>query len=409
MKRLAEHIQGHGAWLLVSATLAGCVSPQALPDADYRSGYVVAGAGAARIDADRLDGTLEVAENTSVSAHLGLGYQFNGFSAVELRLANLGGVEYEDGRQLDYQLVDATGLVMLRQKNASVFARLGVGTFRNEGDFDVELNNPVHPVIGGGLVYHATPNIDLRLSVSSHDVDAVWSKLSLVWRFSRRSSAPAVIAAKNGGVVFDNSESDGFKSVEPVTDINVEDSIAGVAESGLQIDEKPVPNIQTEPVLAPAPAVSQPLTAPSQKQISVPDVVLVPGDGVESEPVAVEVTLEPASFPLEPDTVLPIGPLMFEQGRATLTPPSRADLEELVDLLNVNSTLQLNVEAHAAPVGNAELNMLLSRRRALTVIRLLVDQGIEATRLRPQAFGDTLPIPDASSIDLNDRIELRVR
>ena len=67
------------------------------------------------------------------------------------------------------------------------------------------------------------------------------------------------------------------------------------------------------------------------------------------------------------------------------------------------------VEAHAAPVGNADLNMLLSRRRALTVIRLLVDEGIVATRLRPKAFGDTTPIANAESIDLNDRVELRVR
>ncbi len=108
-------------------------------------------------------------------------------------------------------------------------------------------------------------------------------------------------------------------------------------------------------------------------------------------------------------TILPIGPLKFVPGSATLDDTSRDDVEEVVNLLRVNPKLELIVEAHTAAVGNADLNMLLARRRALSVIRLLVDEGIVATRLRPEAFGDTAPIANNNEIDLNDRVELRVR
>jgi len=92
-----------------------------------------------------------------------------------------------------------------------------------------------------------------------------------------------------------------------------------------------------------------------------------------------------------------------------LLEPSLENVDDLVALLTSNPDLKLAVEAHAAPGGDPELNMLLSRRRALTMIRLLVDRGVSAQRLRPRAFGDTSPLSDATQLELNDRVELRVR
>lgn len=420
MNTLSELSRAGCALTLLTFGLVGCATPQASNTTNSRSAYVLGGVGVTRFEPDTLNDTLSVEEDTSVSGHLGLGFQFNRFAAVELRAAQLGVVEYEDGRNLTYQVADASGLLMLRQGQTSIFARLGVGAFRVEGDFDVELGSDAHAVVGGGLIFHATPKFDLRLSVSSHGADALWSKLSAVWRFGQSSSTSArVIQPSVGGI--DTDGNDGFTAVEPVATVepNVIEPVrpepiitqdGGVGSSGLLIEEKPAQQIQTAP--------DSLENRSTRGNLQLPEVEIVAGavpsvsaeSPAVSEPVAEPAPLpEPAEDLLATDTILPIGPLQFVPGSSNLNALSLVDVEELVDLLRVNPELELTIEAHAAPVGNADLNMLLSRRRALTVIRLLVDEGIVATRLRPRAFGDTAPIADADPIDLNDRVELRVR
>jgi len=107
--------------------------------------------------------------------------------------------------------------------------------------------------------------------------------------------------------------------------------------------------------------------------------------------------------------VLPNGPLQFDLGEFVLSNAVIEELEEIAELMRANPTLGLTVEAHTAAVGDSERNMLLSRQRALSVVRYLVSANVSVARLQPEAFGDTAPVPNATSIDVNDRVELRVR
>jgi len=122
--------------LCVSAALiSGCAAPIGFSDPNHtNTAYVMVGGGGTQFDPDTQGDELQVSSKTSTSVHLGLGYQLNSLAAAELRIADLGGVEYDDGRTLGYQLVDATGLLVWRQQRASVFGRAGIGTFRNDGD-----------------------------------------------------------------------------------------------------------------------------------------------------------------------------------------------------------------------------------------------------------------------------------
>ena len=421
------HCQALCAWLLFSSSIVGCASVQT-PQA-RGSFYGVAGVGVTQFDPETLGGTLVVEEDTDTSFHLGLGYQFNSIFGVEFRGADLGEVEFDDGRTLGYQLFDATGLFMLRLQRASLFARLGVGTFNNDGDFDVELVNPVHPVAGAGVSIHATNNLDFRFSVSAHDVDATWGKIDLVWHFGSRGSQPrqAPVVTNTSSRVNEEGD-DGFTSIDPVVPPTVNppsqitqqlESTSGpssnidgtieqgnvVTDTGLLIDEKPNPIRQVEPGV-------------------VPEVELIPGVGFDSVPEVVSrnngnesVGEDSSTAPFsesqqsvfEIGSVLPVGPLQFDLGAFVLSDSVKIGLEEIIGLMRTNPALRLTVEAHAAPVGDPELNMLLSRRRALSVIRYLVEGDVDVGRLRPRAFGDTSPLLDANSIEVNDRVELRVR
>ena len=52
------------------------------------------------------------------------------------------------------------------------------------------------------------------------------------------------------------------------------------------------------------------------------------------------------------------------------------------------------VDGHTDNVGQDKANLALSRRRALAVVRWLVDHGIDERRLEARGFGARRPIAD---------------
>ncbi len=53
---------------------------------------------------------------------------------------------------------------------------------------------------------------------------------------------------------------------------------------------------------------------------------------------------------------------------------------------------EVSVEGHTDNAGKAPKNLSLSKRRAASVVKYLVDKGIVATRLKSEGFGQTKPI-----------------
>ena len=52
----------------------------------------------------------------------------------------------------------------------------------------------------------------------------------------------------------------------------------------------------------------------------------------------------------------------------------------------------INTESHTDSRGNDEYNMDLSNRRAQSTIQYVISQGIDATRISGQGFGEAKPI-----------------
>ena len=73
-----------------------------------------------------------------------------------------------------------------------------------------------------------------------------------------------------------------------------------------------------------------------------------------------------------------------------LRPSAYPILDEIVDALKDNpGILLVEVEGHTDQQGNDAYNMDLSIRRAATVMRYLVSQGIAESRLTSQGYGET--------------------
>lgn len=83
--------------------------------------------------------------------------------------------------------------------------------------------------------------------------------------------------------------------------------------------------------------------------------------------------------------------VFFEFDKAELTPESTSALERLVTMLNDNPTITIELSAHTDSRGSDNYNQRLSQRRAESVVKFLVESGIDAERLTPVGYGEALP------------------
>jgi len=96
--------------------------------------------------------------------------------------------------------------------------------------------------------------------------------------------------------------------------------------------------------------------------------------------------------------------IFFEFNKDVIKPVSFGILDEVAGTLRANPQIKLvRVEGHTDSVGNDKYNRDLSQRRAMAVMRHLVNAGIEPARLIAQGFGEDRPI------DSNETAEGRGR
>ena len=69
-------------------------------------------------------------------------------------------------------------------------------------------------------------------------------------------------------------------------------------------------------------------------------------------------------------------------------------LEAVVKILNDHSNIKIRIEGHTDNKGAKEYNKKLSKKRANSVRKYLVEQGIDANRLKTQGHGAAKPIAD---------------
>ena len=84
-------------------------------------------------------------------------------------------------------------------------------------------------------------------------------------------------------------------------------------------------------------------------------------------------------------------PVYFEFDRSEITDEGIRLLDQKVDALQRNASVQIRIEGNADDSGSDEYNMALSQRRAATVGRYFTERGINATRIRIVSYGEERP------------------
>lgn len=94
----------------------------------------------------------------------------------------------------------------------------------------------------------------------------------------------------------------------------------------------------------------------------------------------------------ESGVVVTLGDVLFETGQTDLKSDAVANLSEVVDLLQSEPDKKIRIEGHTDSVGAASTNMRLSQQRADSVLKALVDLGVDASRVTSVGMGEDFPI-----------------
>lgn len=86
------------------------------------------------------------------------------------------------------------------------------------------------------------------------------------------------------------------------------------------------------------------------------------------------------------------GGIFFDSGRATLKPGARNILTKAAENLRDMPDARISIEGHTDNVGSDEMNLGLSQKRAEAVRELLINNGVEASRITATGLGEAIPI-----------------
>ena len=86
--------------------------------------------------------------------------------------------------------------------------------------------------------------------------------------------------------------------------------------------------------------------------------------------------------------------IYFDTGKSTLRAESNATLEAIKGIMNEYSTAKFAIEGHTDSTGNAAKNLQLSKDRAAAVKTWLTSNGINASRLTSEGYGQDKPVAD---------------
>lgn len=91
--------------------------------------------------------------------------------------------------------------------------------------------------------------------------------------------------------------------------------------------------------------------------------------------------------------------VFFDYDQSDITDQSRATLDRKLPILRANPGLRLRISGHADERGSDEYNIALGQRRAASVKRYLMDQGIDGGRLDIVSFGEEQPAVQGGTED----------
>lgn len=320
--------------------------------------YVGIGAGVSQLEPDTSETDEDVSDNNDTGGQITLGVDASKHISFELHYTQLGSAGISPVGSLSYDVRGGSALIYagknrdnFKRRGLLAYGRVGYGLLDNsaQGGVNFEQEYEGHLLLGAGLEYMTRSGIGVRGEAIAFDEDALYAQLGLVYRFGKQQGRTVAAVVE-----------------EPT-----------MADPSEEVEATPAP-------LVPIPE-ADPLEDPA----------------VDTE-LAASVACGQLTGVLEG--------INFEWNSDTLTSESEAILEEVASTLNECDN-SVRILAHTDSQGPADYNLDLSSRRARSVARVLIQQGIDVSRLEALAYGETLPIDSNETSEgrsRNRRVELVV-
>ncbi|GAA0543839.1 outer membrane protein OmpA-like peptidoglycan-associated protein [Rhizomicrobium palustre] len=103
--------------------------------------------------------------------------------------------------------------------------------------------------------------------------------------------------------------------------------------------------------------------------------------------------------------------ILFDVNSSDLDPDAIHTIAAVAEVLRHYDKTLIDVDGFTDTTGSYDYNMGLSRSRAVTVARVLADNGVASARISPRGFGETeLAVPTGDNVNepRNRRVEIRI-
>ncbi|MDN5127990.1 OmpA family protein, partial [Aliarcobacter butzleri] len=127
-----------------------------------------------------------------------------------------------------------------------------------------------------------------------------------------------------------------------------------------------------------------------------------------NEEVIKNETLKLPEIQLLINNILKDRKISFERKSSIPTEQSQNAIKEIAKILNENPNFKVEVAGHTDSRGEAALNKQISQDRANSVKNILVNSGVNETRIKAIGYGEEFPIAkdDENGLsEINRRVE----
>lgn len=110
-------------------------------------------------------------------------------------------------------------------------------------------------------------------------------------------------------------------------------------------------------------------------------------------------------------TLVTLGDVLFEFGRAEIKPAAQASIAKLAHYLNQYPDRRVLIEGFTDSVGSDAANLALSQRRSQAVAEALRARGVDPSRIDTRGYGEQYPLAsNTTSTDraMNRRVEVYI-
>ena len=128
----------------------------------------------------------------------------------------------------------------------------------------------------------------------------------------------------------------------------------------------------------------------------------------EMQEVKIPIVMKAAT----PGKVIQLKNIYYNYNQYVLKETSYPSLNNLLDFMRENPTVKIELASHTDSDGDKNYNMVLSQKRAQSVVKFLIANGIDKKRVVPKGYGSSKPIAsnddEEEGKELNRRTEFKI-